>query len=586
MTIRVLPEEVASKIAAGEVVERPESVVKELIENSLDAEATGISVEVERGGRRRIRVADDGVGIPPDEIELAFARYATSKLTSAGDLDHITTLGFRGEALASIAAVSRVTLLSRTRDSEIGARIRLEGGRVIEKVPAGAPVGTTVTVEDLFFNTPARLKFLKSERTERRRIEGLVSRYAMAYPHVRFRLSLEGREVFRSTGSGDAADVMIEVFGLDRFRQMIELGPVEVETEGSGIIRVRGYIGAPSLHHANRTHITLFVNGRHIRDAGLTYAVSQAYHTLLPHDRYPVAVVMIELPPEDVDVNVHPTKAEVRFRRPNEVFSALRRVIREALLAESPIASATPEPSGWVPPGRTPVHTEPRPVQTRMPLPTPAPGRRTYQATPHAPSGEPDERPRSLPILRVVGQVGAMYIVAEGPVGMYLIDQHAAHERVLFERFMAEYRAGGMVGQRVLDGVVVELSRERASILQENLDVLAAMGFGIEPFGRATFKITAIPAIFSDEAPERILDAILDDLEGGDEPGELALEERIAARACKQAAIKAGQVLSFDEMQELVRQLEYCANPLTCPHGRPTLIHISSDQLAREFGRR
>ncbi|MCA9915155.1 MAG: DNA mismatch repair endonuclease MutL, partial [Anaerolineae bacterium] len=312
MPIIQLPDEVVAQIAAGEVVERPASVVKELIENSLDAGAKNIHVEYAGGGRQRIRVSDDGQGIPVTEVQLALVRHATSKLRSAQDLQHILTLGFRGEALASIAAVSHLTLSTRQRDEDVGTEVRVEGGALVRNKPIGAPAGTVITVENLFFNTPARLKFLKSENTEKRQISGIVMNYAMAYPQVRFVMVQDGREIFRSPGSGQLGDVVVKVMGLDIFREMLEVaGETRIQESGHSI-RVQGFVSQPTLNRKDRTRIILFVNGRAVQDSGLTYAVTQAYHMLIEKGRHPYAVMMVSMPPDYVDVNVHPTKAEVR----------------------------------------------------------------------------------------------------------------------------------------------------------------------------------------------------------------------------------------------------------------------------------
>jgi DNA mismatch repair protein MutL len=612
MPIHVLSELVAAQIAAGEVVERPASVVKELIENALDAGAQSISVEIEKGGKRLIRVSDDGAGIPAAEAALAFARHSTSKLEAVSDLDHIRTLGFRGEALASIAAVSRTTLITRYHHESTGMEVQVEGGEIRYERPAGAPVGTVVTVENLFFNTPARLKFLKAESTERRHITQLITRYAMAYSDVRFRLVQEGVEQFHSTGSGDLADVLVEAFGLDTFREMLEVSPQAPSRPDLPPIEVYGFTSAPNVNRSNRGHIVLFVNGRTIVDQSLTYAVVQAYHTLLPSGRYPVAALMITLPPEEVDVNVHPTKAEVRFRVPDAVFSAVQRAVRRAVVDQAPVPGMGPEAdsqpewgerrddahtdSGYVPP-RERFSGE---QQLRMELETPDPGRyRQQQQTDLNRFAEPVRRaqveipagpgkplrPRTLPILRVVGQVGATYIVAEGPAGMYLIDQHAAHERILYEQFMAQQAAREPIAQHALPVTTLELNPAAAALVEEQIDTLAGLGFDLERFGTNTFRIRSIPALLADENPEGVIRAIVEDLESGLEPGEATLEEKLIRRVCKAAAVKAGQTLSYEEMQGLILQLERCESPRTCPHGRPTMLHLSGDDLARQFGR-
>ncbi|WP_238626273.1 DNA mismatch repair endonuclease MutL [Aggregatilinea lenta] len=605
--IQVLADTVAAQIAAGEVVERPASVVKELVENALDAGAGVVTVLVEEGGKKLIRVSDDGAGIAQDELALAFARHATSKLRTVADLDRIHTLGFRGEALASIAAVSRTTIVSRARGDSAGATAQVEGGEVRYVRQAGAPVGTVVAVENLFFNTPARLKFLKSESTERRHIMQLVSNYAMAYPNVRFRLIMEGREQFHSTGSGDVADVLVEVFGLEAFKEMLEVSPQPPSRPDLPPIEVYGFTSTPNLNRSNRSQIILFVNGRTISDQSLTYAVVQAYHTLIPSGRYPMAVLMIALEPDEVDVNVHPTKAEVRFRAPEAVFSAVQRAVRRAVVDQAPVPPMGGDPYGSVEDGWRPAPSADQPPramvpgeeQLRMELNALDPGRYAHQRPDYmTPSPQPQTapteipegigrpaRPRTLPILRVIGQVGAMYIVAEGPAGLYLIDQHAAHERILYEQFMAEQAAMEPVAQRTLDAATVELPPAAAHLVEEAQNVLAGLGFEIELFGANTFRVRAIPALLADREPGDVLRMIVQDLESGNEPGGVTLEEKLVRRVCKTAAVKAGQTLSYDEMQGLIRQLERCESPRTCPHGRPTMLHISGDELAKQFGR-
>ncbi len=579
MPIRILPPDIAAQIAAGEVVERPASVVKELVENALDAGARTITVDIEGGGRRRIRVADDGAGIPAAEVALAFARHATSKLTTAADLERITTLGFRGEALASIAAVSQVQMVTRAAGEPLGSRIRLEGGAILAHEPVGAPQGTVITVENLFFNVPARLKFLKSEAAERARIEALVTRYALAYPDRRFRLTHDGRLAFQSSGDGDRYAALAAVLGLDTARHMLELPATR-----AGVIQVSGYVSLPTLSRANRSQITLFVNGRWVQDSALSYAIVEAYHGLLMTGRYPAAVVFVTLPPDEVDVNVHPAKTEVRFRRPDAVFGAVQKAIRQLLLAHVPAPEA-----------RLPAAQPPPPPAAASPIPLdlshPVPGMAAEYAPvlPQETEEREDQEGRTaggeLPLLRVLGQVGATYIIAEGPDGMYLIDQHAAHERILYERFMAEAARHAVASQNLLEPVLVDLPPEAAATLAEDMDRLAELGFVVEPFGRTTFLVRAVPAIIARLDPAQALYSAVMEIDQGEPPLSGTREAQIIARVCKSAAVKAGQVLSQAEMQEMVRQLEACAAPRTCPHGRPTLIHLTTAQLARQFGR-
>ncbi len=572
MPIRVLPEEVASAIAAGEVVERPASVVKELVENALDAGARSVDIQVERGGRDRIAVADDGCGIEPDEIALALSRHATSKLATTQDLFAIRTLGFRGEALASIAAVSQLEITSRVSQHEAGIYLSAEAGAAGRPKAVGAPVGTQVQVRHLFFNVPARLKFLKSEDNERRRILGLVTRYALAYPQVRFELVQEGRRVFQSTGSGEPREVLAAMFGIDLARQVLTLPA----TEARGV-RVEGFISPPSVGRSSRREITFFVNGRWVQDASLSTAVVQAYHGLLMVGRFPLAVVFLRLPPEDVDVNVHPAKAEVRFREPDVIFSVLQRVVRASLLGQAAPPSLD-LPAGW---GDRPWGQGAQVISPEWQI------AHASQAAPLVTS--PAQRSLAgagVPLLRAVGQVGAAYLVAEGPDGLYLIDQHAAHERVLFETLMAAERAGIRESQGLLEPATLELSPAQSMALEPQLGVLQRLGFEIEPFGRGAFRVRGLPALLAGLPPDQAVLAVVEEFEEDEAPLAAETEARLAARVCKRAAVKAGQVLSMAEQEQLLRDLEACASPRTCPHGRPTMIHLSVESLERQFGRR
>jgi DNA mismatch repair protein MutL len=594
MSIQVLPDSVVAQIAAGEVVERPSSIVKELIENSLDAGARNIHIEVAGGGRERVRISDDGVGIPPDEVETAFCRHATSKLKSAEDLASIETLGFRGEALASIASVSRLTMVTRHVDFPSGVSIYLEGGQLMHQRSVGAPVGTVVTVESVFYNTPARLKFLKKETTEKRHIVLLVTRYAMAYPQVRFVLVQDGREVFHSSGSGNLADVLVSALGLDNFKNMVEV--FSGENAASNHIQVLGYTSVPNLSRSDRNHITLFVNGRWIQDSRLSHAVTQAYHTFLMTGRYPIAVLMVRIPAVEVDVNVHPTKAEVRFRDADAVYSAIQRAVRRAIVS---LAQTPAMRRGWVNSwGSVDSHSAVSNDQQVLSLDMLDPGQHTHSRF-NPVSNDTDEdnsfianddldlsiKPRTLPILRVIGQVNSAYIVAEGPSGLYLIDQHAAHERVLYEEFMDEQMRKPLVSQFTLEAQTVSLPAAEARLIEEHLDTLSKIGFDLEPFGANIFILRGLPAMLADREPIDVLMNIIADLELEREPGRKTIEDKIITQVCKQAAVKAGQILSYDEMQVIVRRLERCRMPHTCPHGRPTMLHMTSEHIAREFGR-
>jgi DNA mismatch repair protein MutL len=612
MPIKVLSDTLVSRIAAGEVVERPASVVKELVENAIDAGATDIRVESADGGKRLIRITDNGSGIASTEVELAFTHHATSKLSDVDDLQSLRTLGFRGEALASIASVSQVTCITRRADETSGTLIRIDNGEVVTHERNGRPAGTTMTIEHLFSRVPARLKFLKSNQTERGQIDGVITRYAMAYPHIRFALIHDGKPSFQTTGSGALRDVLLEVYGAETAEQMVPVGddPALFEMrDGGPAIRVRGFAALPTINHANRSRITLFVNGRPVGDTKLSYAVIQAYHTLLMTGRYPIAVILVEVPPTDVDVNVHPAKAEVRFRDADAVFSAMQRAIRKALLMhmtppEPPSVFKQAEAGAFAgePVFRAPAAPDSGIIERTPPAQRPLAGSETWDrigipktsaldtpdaAIPMPPAPQPvAARAVNLPALRILGQLAASYILAEGPEGLYLIDQHAAHERILFEKMMAQLDQGGVPSQALLDPVAVDVPADTAYLLLDKLDALREIGLEIETFGGNTFLVRGVPQLMAQDDIGMAVREMLADIELGDAPLRREFEARVLRKVCKRLAIKAGRVLGFAEMQALVRDLEACESPRTCPHGRPTMIQIGVAQLEREFGRR
>ncbi|MCS7071395.1 MAG: DNA mismatch repair endonuclease MutL, partial [Anaerolinea sp.] len=494
------------------------------------------------------QVSDDGCGIRAAEVDTAFARHATSKLFSADDLYNIRTLGFRGEALASIASVSITEMTTRSELDASGTYVRLEAGQIVRRRQVGAPRGTVIHVESLFYNMPARLKFLKSETTEKRLIANVITRYALAYPAVRFTLEQDGREMFRTNGTGNLLDVIGAALGLDHLKNMLEVEDVY------DTIRVSGYTSIPGFNRTDRSRITLFVNGRWVQDSSLAFAVIQAYHTLLMTGRYPIAVLMIDLPPHDVDVTVHPTKAEVRFRHSDLVFSAVQRAVRRAVIANAqfPVVRTSLNQQFGRGDAVWPAESA---AQYHLNLDLTSSGQHARhqvkrdsgtverdrvelidsQAIPEGPEGP--AAPRTLPVLRVVGQIAASYIVAEGPAGMYLIDQHAAHERILYEQFMSDYARAGVVSQYALAAQTVQVAPEDAQMLEGHLPLLNDLGFEIEPFGPNVFIIRSVPALLADHDPVETVAAIVEDLEQGLLPGQRAAEERIIMRVCKQAAV-------------------------------------------------
>ncbi|MBI4571218.1 MAG: DNA mismatch repair endonuclease MutL [Chloroflexi bacterium] len=577
MPIRVLTPQEAARIAAGEVIERPASVVKELIENALAAHARQITVEFRQGGSALLRVTDDGEGIPPEELRVAFERHATSKLTAEEELWRITTLGFRGEALPSIAAAADVELASRPPGALVAGRIILRDGEVARQGSAGAPPGTSVTVQGLFRRQPARLKFLRSPSAEAGQIATVVTQYALAYPEVRFTMRADGKSVVATPGNGDLRDAAAAVYGVD---VAAELLPVEAE----GPIEVRGLAGSPAVSRANRNYISLFANRRWIRDRSLTFAVVEAYQGLLAIGRYPIAIVEVRLPPDEVDVNVHPTKAEVRFRDDRAVFAAVQRAVRRTIAsrAHTPPLDVGSEmreagPGGL---GEAPFALGWRQQPTQAHLAQPA----TRDPRPAAPPAA--ALVDQLPLLRPVGQIENTYVIAEGPDGLYLVDQHAAHERVLYERFLARGENGARELQPLLQPATLELTPRQRALLDAFAGELAAAGLEVEPFGEGAYIVRAVPPALAGRDAARAVGELLDLLEREDLVVGQDRAHRVAASLACHASVRAGQTMTEEEQRELLRLLEAADQPRTCPHGRPTMVHLSSDALARQFRRR
>jgi len=556
--IKALAPQVVARIAAGEVVERPASVVKELVENSLDAGATRISVEVGGGGVSLIKVTDNGAGIPSEEVELAFERYATSKIGDLDDLESISSLGFRGEALPSIVAVAQVDMTTCADGEKAGSYIGLKDSAIAERSAKGRSQGTTVSVLNLFRKIPARLKFLKSVATENSHIANVVSQYALAFPEVKFSLSIDGRVVLRTAGSGKLLDSVAEVYGAEIAGNMIEL-------KGEATLpRVTGMVGLPKVSRSGRGYLSFFVNRRWVNSRMLARAVEEAYHGLLMVGRHPVAVINISLPAQDVDVNIHPTKSEVKFANERAVFSAVYRAVRQALAEQTPVPS---------------VETA---TKTVFPSMVREPSAPAYVGAGVGLAPPPPTPVTALPVLRVLGQLANSYIIAEGPDGLYLIDQHAAHERILFERIERQRAQCEIEVQGLLEPMPLEVSPRQEAELWSRYQGLAEFGFTIEPFGGKTFLVRAVPALLHDKDWAGMLRELLDSLSEGDKSDRV--EVVISTMACH-SAVRAGQALSDSEMRELIRQLEQAATPHTCPHGRPTMIHLSYGQLKKDFGR-
>jgi DNA mismatch repair protein MutL len=675
--IRLLPEQVANQIAAGEVIERPASVVKELVENSLDAQASRLTVEIQAGGRSLIRVVDDGFGMSRDDALLSLERHATSKIRRAEDLAAIATMGFRGEALPSIASVSRFTLTTRERDSESpeGTQINISGGKMYEVKAAGSAPGTTVEVRQLFFNLPARRKFLRTEETESAHIQHYLMLAALAYPEVALTFRKDGRPVWQlpAVGGGATAAGRMEalrerlraLYGSDQKLLPVEFSaklpgwnePAEENVENAGEsesgseFRVWGFIGAPGVSRSTREDQHLFVNRRPVENRGLNFALLEGYHTALMKGRYPVCCLFLELDPAGVDVNIHPAKREVKFHREGEIRRLVAQAVRQTLVdfhsgqpgnassgvlgprVETPtdpsLASGQPQESSPLrptfssrpaapqpasteqsslphfPPGLTPpsaTGAPPAGVQPALklgfsrgpgaPLPAGSPASPTGGSAPEIGSPAPAAAPaNAVPLLhvplRLVGVIGKLYVVLESDRGLVLLDQHAAHERILFEQMLNRLEQQAQApSQKLLLPETVELSARDASFVREQLVMLARLGVGLSEFGERTFLLDALPPFVRTAEPRRFVIELIDELKAaGQAVNTLRLGEHVVAKTVCRHAVKANDPLAGPELEKLLEELRGCAMPYTCPHGRPTILEMSFRELEKKFGR-
>ena len=553
--IAILSAAVADGIAAGEVVDRPAAVDKELTENAIDAGAARIDVRVEAAGQGLIEVVDDGHGIRPVDLPVAFARHATSKLRALDDLRSIRTLGFRGEALASIAAVAEVEAVSRSRDGGGGFRVRIHGGELLTAEPAGCSAGTRLTVERLFFNTPARLKFLKQPATENAVISRLVGELALGNPTIAFSLEVDGRRVIETPGIGDLRATFAAVYDSETATAMLAVD------ESS----VRGLISPPALHRGTRDHVVVLVNGRRIQHRNLVFAIEQAYRGLREPDRFPLAVLNVLVDPAEVDVNVHPTKREVRFRNEGAVFAALERACYRAL-RQSPLYELQASAGGPLLELRETAIVSSAPVTSHPP-----------------PQGEKGLDGPRLPPLTYVGQLLNGYLVAEAPDAVVLIDQHAAHERVLFDRILQRLEGGEPASQLLLIPHDLDLTPAQLAAFQQQASWLQVLGFEGELFAPHTIRLRAAPSDMPEGRVQRVLDLILTDL-AGDRTPDRRLRETAALIACH-SAVRFGDAMSPEAARQLLSSLALTAEPISCPHGRPTTLILPDDQLRRLFKR-
>jgi DNA mismatch repair protein MutL len=587
--IRVLPESLIGRIAAGEVVERPASVVKELVENSLDAGATRITVEIEGGLTGLTRVADNGTGIPVEELPVAVERHATSKIQSGEELESIGSLGFRGEGLAAIGAVSRLRLSSRVADAETAGELEVEGGRIGAPRPIARDLGTTVEIRDLFFNTPARRKYLKSDSSEIRTISQSLQAYSLAHPEVHLTFTVDGRSVLDLPSAPDLHERAGQILGRTRLDRMV---PILIETPE---FTLEGFVGAPEQSRARSGHQIFLINGRWVTSLLLRTAVREAYGDLIPPARHPEAVLLLGLPGDTVDVNVHPTKREVRLLNERRLYPALIRAIREQVEGRFPALTwsdrrppANPEASPDAPEDRNQV-----PMGLYLSRGTRGGSRGGEGAVAERPRvvpfpgamapPSPPEEPGDEPAMASMWQVHETYILASISNGLLVIDQHAAHERVLFEQAMRRLRGEASASQELLFPLVVELTADELSILLEAHAVLENLGFHLELFGGTTVLVHAIPAGLREWRHGALLRDVLDHYT--DLPTSLDVQERVARSVACQGAVKAGQKLSLEEMNTLVDQLFATEKPQGDPHGRPVFLRMELSELHRRFGR-
>jgi DNA mismatch repair protein MutL len=575
LKINILSDEMASRIAAGEVVERPASVVKELLENSLDAGATEISISIEKSGTALIRVADNGEGMGPEDLTLAVERHATSKLRDEEDLFRVATLGFRGEALPSIGSVAKMEITSRPPTGETGYRIQVKGGKKGTPFMVGASVGTSVEIKEIFFNTPARRKFLKSPATELSHICDAVNRMALAHPQVHFRLSHDGRTIADYVTVSERMDRLHQVLGREIVRDLIPF------SSAGGLPAISGYLSSAPASFPNTRYLMTFVNRRFVRDKVVTHAVLHGYETLLMKGQYPAAIVFLEIPCAEVDVNVHPAKYEVRFRRPSDVHDTVADAIRQTLRQE---AKGLPARALVESPAFAGVREAPLPY-----LGAPLPQEKPYvkaEMFPMAANHAESMHDGFFSSMDILGQILGCYLVCSSSRGLALLDQHAAHERVVFEKLRQELNAGAVQKQNLLIPQAIELTAGELMLLEQKLPTLERFGFLLEPFGPSSYAITSVPALLPEGDYRQIVQQMVAELAELENSEKLRqhLEERLATIACH-SVIRANRQLEMTEMRALLRELDQVEFATQCPHGRPVLLEFSRDDLEKMFKR-
>lgn len=605
--IRILDKSIADKIAAGEVIDRPVSIIKELLENSLDAEASSITVEIKNGGKSYIRVTDNGCGIGSDEVELAFMRHATSKISSEGDLDAINTLGFRGEALASICAVSRVELITKTASSKTGRKAVIEGSDLIENVPTGCPDGTTVTVRDLFYNLPARKKFLSSDSSEARRIIDMVSRIALSYGDVRINMISNGKSVFSTRGNGNILNNIISIYGSDIGRHLLPLEAAE------GGFLLKGFVSSPAASAPSRSKQVFCINGRIVSSKVLEKALEDGYREKLFHGRFPIAFLFLSMPPEKLDVNVHPTKKEIRFDDDFQVEDFVRAAVKRALNVKEALpqikhenilkeTAADKNTSQYNTEADTPVFHEEKNMyfpaskaeeNEQVDIKSLLSDLRQKKEQEESEADiisqglipdAPRQRPFDFKDLEYIGVIFRTYILAADYDCFYLIDQHAAHERIFYEKLLEEYNSKDKPSQQLLLPLSFNASAGAVSAEASWINEISELGYKVEFFGNNTYIVREVPAFMELSEAEAFLEDFFIALDDRPDLTDKRVLEKIIMRSCR-SAVKGGDMLSEDEIQYLMRDLADCINPFSCPHGRPTFIRMTKYEIEKLFKR-
>lgn len=588
--VHVLDDNTINKIAAGEVVERPASVIKELVENAIDAKADRIEVEIMAGGTSFMRVSDNGIGMSREDAEKAILRHATSKIVQVDDLQAIATLGFRGEALPSIASVSRFNLQTRQAGAELGTEIKITGGKTTEIGVAGCNLGTTIRVEDLFFNTPARKKFLKTNNTESGRINEFIIKLAISHPEIAFKLINNNKSSLATPGRGDLKETLQSLYGASVGQSLL---PLEFEDED---IKLWGFVSKPSAIRSSRSWQTFIVNGRIIASRAIAKAIDNAYHALIPKSGYPLIALNIEVPQHTIDVNVHPQKTEMKFEDESRIFKAVYKAVLDAVRPKGQVgqlgqlAAQADHVQQHVEKGLQELSFG-QPVMN-FPLREEKPAMTWQEGTIALAQDKSVKSVQSvvdeeekLPTAGMIpiGQVDDTYIIAQDGDSLYIVDQHAAHERVLFDRFSAQ--AEHIPSQQLLVHLILDFSTHESQIIEENLELLAGLGFGLEPSGPNQFRLMEVPADVPSSQAEEFIREVLASMEELHRPTAAELRQAVLATTACKAAIKAGFKLNYRQMEILLQELNDTAMPYTCPHGRPTIIKFSSDELAKMFKR-